>query len=72
MTHKVRQLNREIEVKCEEFNMRFQKEWERWDVSGEAATVQNLQDLGKQKLDKIWIEKRITYSTYYDVDREGK
>ena len=28
--------------------------------------------LGKQKLDKIWIEHRITYSAYYDVEREGK
>ena len=46
------------------------KEWERRDVSGEAATGQNLQALGKQKLDKIWIEKRATYSAYYDVDRE--
>ena len=27
---------------------------------------------GKQKLEKIWIEKRITYSSYYDVDIEGK
>ena len=33
---------------------------------------QNLQDLGKQNLDKSWIEKRITYSVYYAVDREGK
>ena len=29
-------------------------------------------DLGKQKLDKRWIDKRITYSAYYDVNREGK
>ena len=33
---------------------------------------QNLQALGKQKLDKSCIEKRITYSVYYDVDREWK
>ena len=31
-----------------------------------------MQALGKQKLDKIWIEKRIMYSAYYDVDIEGK
>ena len=52
LTHKVRQLNREREEKLEEFNMGFWKEWERRDVSGEAATGQNLQALGKQKLDK--------------------
>ena len=52
--------------------MGFQKEWERRDVSGESATRQNMQAWGKKKLDKIWIKKRITYSAYYDVDREGK
>ena len=52
LTHKVIQLNREREEKLEEFNMGCRKEWERWDVSGEAATGQNLQALGKQKLDK--------------------
>ena len=31
-----------------------------------------MQALGKQKLDKIWIEKRIAYRAYYGVDREGK
>ena len=31
-----------------------------------------MQALGKQKPDKSWIEKRITYSAYYDVDREVK
>ena len=55
LTHKVRQLNQEIEGKLEEFNMGCQKEWERRDVRGEAATGQNFQALGKQKLDKIWI-----------------
>ena len=60
LTHKVRQLNREREEKSEEFNMGCQKYWEQRDVSGEAATGQNLQALGKQKLDKRWIEKRIT------------
>ena len=72
LTHNVRQLNQEREKTLEEFNMGCRKEWERRDVSGEAATGQNLQALGKQKLEKIWIEKRITYSAYYDVDREGK
>ena len=62
LTHKVIQLNREREGKLEDFNMGCWKEWERRDVRGEAATGQNLQALGKQKLDKIWIEKRITYS----------
>ena len=52
--------------------MGWRKEWERRYVSGEAAMGQNLQALGKQKLDKSWIEKRIMYSAYYDVDREGK
>ena len=52
--------------------MGCRKEWERRDVRGEAATGQNLQALGKQKLDKIWIEKRITYSAYYNGDIEGK
>ena len=47
LTHKVRQLNREREEKLEEFNMGCWKEWERRDVSGEAATGQNLQALGK-------------------------
>ena len=51
LTHKVRQLNREREEKLEEFNMGCQKEWERRDVSGEAATGKNLQALGKQKLE---------------------
>ena len=64
LTHKVRQLNREREEKLEEFNMGCRKEWERRGVSGEAATGQNFQDLGKQKLDKSWTEKRITYSGY--------
>ena len=72
MTHKVRQLNQDREGKLEELNMGCQKEWERRDVSGEAATGQNLQALGKQKLDKIWIVKSITYSMYYNVNREGK
>ena len=31
-----------------------------------------MQALGKQKLDKSWIEKRTTYSVYYGVEREGK
>ena len=70
MTHIVRQLIREREKKLEEFNMGCRKDWERRDVSGEADTGQNLQALGKHKLDKSWIEKRITYSAYYDVDRE--
>ena len=69
LTHKVRQLNREIEEKLEEFNMGCQKEWERRYVSGEAATGQNLQALGKQKLDKSWTENRITYSAYYGPTR---
>ena len=72
LTHKVRQLNREREEKLEEFNMGCRKEWERRDVSREAATEQNLQALGKQKLDKSCIEKGITYSLYYYVDRGGK
>ena len=72
MNHKVRQLNLDREEKLGEFNMGCQKEWERRDVSGEASTGQNLQALGKQNLDKIWIEKRITYSAYYDLYREGK
>ena len=72
LTHKVRQLNQDREEKLEDINMGGRKEWERRDVSGEAATGQNLQVLGKQKLDKIWIGKRITYSEYHDVDREGK
>ena len=54
LTHKVRQLNRKREEQLEQFNMGCQKEWERWGVSGEAATGQNLQALGKQKLDKSW------------------
>ena len=69
LTYKVSQLNRNIEGKLEEFNMGCWKEWERRDVSREAATGQNLQALGKQKLDKSWTEKRIMYSAYYDVDR---
>ena len=69
LTHKVRQLNRGREEKLEEFNMGCWKEWDRRGVSGEVATGQNLQALGKQKLDKIWIEKRIMYSAYYDVER---
>ena len=52
--------------------MGCRKDWERWDISGEAATGQNLQALGKQKLDKSWIDKMITYSAYYNVCREGK
>ena len=52
--------------------MGFWKEWERRDVSGEEATGQNLQALWKQKLDKIWIEKKITYNAYYHVERHGK
>ena len=52
--------------------MGCRKEWERRDVSGESAMGQNLQALGKHKLDKSWIEKRIMYSAYYDVDRVGK
>ena len=72
LNQKVRQLNREREEKLEEFNMGCRKEWERRDVSGEAATGQNLQALGKQNLDESWIEKRIMYSAYYDLDREGK
>ena len=52
----------EREEKLEEFKMGCQKEWERQDVSGEASTGQNLQALGKQKLEKSWIEKRITYT----------
>ena len=31
-----------------------------------------MQALGKHKLDKSWIEKRITYSAYYYLDIEGK
>ena len=31
-----------------------------------------MQALGKQKLEKSWINKSIRYSAYYDVDREGK
>ena len=54
LNHKVRKLNQEREKKLEEFNMGCRKEWERQDVSGEAATGQNLQALGKQKLDKSW------------------
>ena len=50
LTHKVRQLNQEREGKVEEFNMGCRKEWERQDVSGEAAMGQNLQALGKYKL----------------------
>ena len=65
-------MNQEREKKLEEFNMGCQKEWEQWDVSGVAATVQNLQALRKQKFDKIWIKKKITYSAYYDVDIEEK
>ena len=72
LTHRVRQLDREREEKLEDFNMGCRKEWERWDASGEAATGKNLQALGKQKIDKIWIEKKITYSAYYDVDRDVK
>ena len=72
LNHKARQLNREKEGKLEEFNMGCLKEWERRDVSGEAATSQNLQALGKHKLDKSCIKKRIRYSAYYDVDGEGK
>ena len=53
LTHKVRQLNQEIEEKSEEFNMGCRKEWERRDVSGEAATGQNFQALGKPKLEKL-------------------
>ena len=67
LTHKVRQLNWDRGGKLEKFNMGCRKEWERRDVSGESETGQNLQALGKQKLDKSWIEKRITYSAYYDV-----
>ena len=59
LTYKVRQLNRKREETLEEFNMGFRKEWERRDVSGEAATGQNLQALGKHKLDKSWIKKRM-------------
>ena len=71
-THKVIQLNQEREEKLEEFNMGCRKEWEQWDVTGEEATGQNLQALGKQKPDKSWIEKRITYSAYYYMDKRGK
>ena len=46
LTHKVRQSNWEREEKLEEFNMGCRKEWERWDVSGEAAMGQHLQALG--------------------------
>ena len=52
--------------------MGCRKEQERRDVRGEASTGQNLQALVKQKLNKSWTEKRITYIPYYDVDREGK
>ena len=72
LTHKVRQLNQDREGKLEEFNMGCQKEWERQDVSGEAATGKNLHALGEQKLDKSCIKKRIMYSAYYDIDIEGK
>ena len=61
-------MNQKREGKLEEFNMGCRKEWWRRDVSGKAAMGQNLRALGKQKLDKGWIEKRITYSVYYDVD----
>ena len=57
LTYKVRQLNREKEGKLEEFHMGCRKEWERRDDSGEAATGQNLQALGKQKLEKYGLRR---------------
>ena len=52
LTHKVRQLNQEREEKLEEFNMGCQKEWERQDVSGEAATGENSRIWGNRSLTK--------------------
>ena len=52
LAHNVRQLNREREGKLEEFNMGCRKGWERWDVSGEAATDKTCSIWGNRNLTK--------------------
>ena len=71
-TNKVNQLSRERKEKVAAFDLGYREEWKQRDDRGEAATGQNLQTLGRQKLDKSWVGERIEYSTYCDVNNEGK
>ena len=66
------QLSRERKEKVAAFDLGCREEWKRRDDREEAATGQNLQSLGRRKLDKSWVGERIEYSAYYDVDKNGK
>ena len=72
LTNKVNQLIRERKEKVTAFDLGLREEWKQHDDRGEAATGQNLQTLGRRKLDKSWVGEKIEYSAYYDVVKEGK
>ena len=72
LTNKVNQLSRERKEKVAVFDSGCWEEWKRRNDRGEAATGQNLQTLGRRKLDKSWVGERIEYSTCCDVDKKGK
>ena len=67
-TLKIKQMDMENNKKIKEFNMDSRKEWKRRDESGKAATVQNLQKKGENKLDPSWVGTRVEYLAYYDID----
>ena len=59
LTNKVNELIRERKEKVAAFDLGCWEEWKRRDDREEAASGQELQTLGRRKLDKSWVGERI-------------
>ncbi len=71
MTAKVKMLDEAAMAMTDQFEMDARKEWKRRDGKGETSMLEMCQQLGKRRLDKQYIGKRIEYLSYFDMDEAG-
>ena len=69
LAFEVRELYSKREEKVTGFNENYQIECQSRMESGEAATAQNMQHSGSTILGLSWVDNRIEYYAYYDIDK---
>ena len=51
--------------------MDCRKEWKHREESGEMSLLENMQHLGKRKIDESFINTRIEYLSEFDINEDG-
>ena len=71
LSNAVNDLDRKAKAKQIEFNKNVRKEWQRIEYIGDTSVLDQIQQLGKRKIDYSFVDIRIEYLSEFYIVGEG-